>query len=165
LVVYIGRKNDEPNGRKSGLERQLPEEREAVGFFSGRTAETPAPEDALAPRLQMPSEGRQHFLLEKLEDALVSVEARDRDPTRGVQLCPFFGMVLQVCPIVGERWKTQRVKPSLDAPVDLPPHLAIAGPAELESRQTPLQELNAFCVLHRFDGDRIYPDPLMYAPS
>jgi hypothetical protein len=83
-------------------------------------------------------------LFKKLKDAFIPVEPRDRNPTTGIQDRPFFWMGLQIRLIVGERWKIQQLKPLLDAPVDLAAYFPIAGPPELEPRQTPLQELNAF---------------------
>lgn len=101
-IVNVGRKNEEPNGWKLGLEFQLPEKREAVGFFPARAADAPAAEDVITLRRYFPSKARQYISFKKLKDALVAVEPRDGDPAQRVENSPFFRMGLQIPLIVDE---------------------------------------------------------------
>jgi hypothetical protein len=95
------------------------------------------------------SKKREHLLLNKLKNTLVSVEPRYRDPATGLQHDPLFGMDIQVALITGERDQTKGLKPFLDALVDLASHVAIAGSAEVKPWQALLQKLNALRILHR----------------
>jgi len=114
------------------LDVELPEEREAVGFFARRTAKAPAPESFLISCQYLASKARDHLLLKDLKDSLVSVEPRYGDPAEGLQHGPFFRMEVEVGFIIGERLQPKRLKASPDPRIDLASHLAVAGPTEPE---------------------------------
>jgi len=90
---------------------------------------------------------------ELVEHATIPIETGNRDRREAVQNWPFLGVLLQVAPIVGDFPRAQLLHPAIHAFVYLPPDFAEPGPAQPESRQGPLEELDALVAGHHdFNG-------------
>jgi len=145
--VSVGGQNPERHGWILGTDRVFPHEREGVRLFAGGAAGAPSL-DAPCTRGLISRELRQNGSLEKLEDAAVPVEARDRHVTESVQLQPFVRGQFEVCPVRVDIVEVELANAALNSSTDLATHLPEARPAHPQARQRPLEKLDTRGVLH-----------------
>lgn len=84
----------------------------------------------------------------KSENRLVTIKTGNRDRTELVEHFPFRRALLEVIPISRRAGQVERFPASFDPFADLRTHLAESRPASFEPGQGPLQELDAFEILH-----------------
>jgi hypothetical protein len=81
-----------------------------------------------------------------LKYAAVAIEAGNVNPTQALQRFPLVQMIFEVNSICLYTRKRQLPKPAVDALVNLAAHFAESRPAQVQSGQTPLQELDTLRI-------------------
>lgn len=147
-LIGIGGKEVEAQSREPFLQTEPPEDGKAVWLLARGAARAPAGEGVLALAQGDACQIGEEALFEEAEHPLVSVEAGDRDPAGVVEDCPFAGIIFEVR-LIGRHPRQAQGTDALGYPLaDLAANLAEPGPPETETRQGPLEQLDALSIGH-----------------
>ena len=122
------------------------EDGERIRLLARSAARAPARDERCTTDARGLDQHRQDLRAQHLEDPAIAVEARNRDPTRGVEDGPFARIPLEPFAISRDTVETELTRSPSDALADLRPHFPKAEPAKAEARQRPAQQLEAFSV-------------------
>jgi len=147
--IVIGGNDDEADARKAGFDSFVPQDGQGIRFLPAAAAGTPDPEPGMSTGTSLFRKGWDDCLFQAGKYTPVPIKARDSDVAQGIELDPFPRMGCQKELVGGNVSQPEVPQTSVNAFTNLPAYPTKSRPAKVQLRQSPLQKVDAFLVLHR----------------